>query len=220
MKTAIILGATGLTGSILLEKLLTLDNYGKVKVFTRRSVGFQHPKLEEHIVDLLKPDQYEETFTGDVIFCCIGTTKSKTPDKETYRKIDYGIPLSAVKLAKKKGIPKLLIISALGANPRSHIFYNRVKGEMERDVSSEKLEETYFFEPSLITGPRQEERTFEGLSQKIMKKGNKLLVGKLAKYRSIKAKTIADGMIAVAEKGYIKNKIESNEIKEVAKTLE
>lgn len=220
MKTAIILGATGLTGSILLQKLLEDDKYETVKVFTRRSVGFKHQKLEEHILDLFELEKYEDAFTGDVVFCCIGTTKSKTPDNETYRKVDYGIPLNAAKLAKKNGISKFLVISALGANSRSHVLYNRLKGEMERDVLAEKPLGTYIFEPSLIGGEREETRVFESLGKKLMKIGNKLLTGRLKKYRSIEAETIATAMIAVAERDYRKTRLESDEIKEVAKTAE
>ncbi len=91
MKSAIILGATGLTGGFLLNYLLNDSRYNKVIVFTRSSVGIKHDKLEEHLVDLLKLEEYKKSFYADEVYCCIGTTKSKTPDKDLYKKIDYGI---------------------------------------------------------------------------------------------------------------------------------
>lgn len=219
MKTAIILGATGLTGGLLLERLLKDERYATIKLFSRSSIGYSHPKIEEHLIDLFELEKYEKQFTGDVVFCCIGTTKAKTPDEQTYRKIDYGIPVSAARLAKRNDIPKILLISALGADPESRIFYNRTKGEMERDVLKENVPGTYLFQPSLIAGDRNEQRTFESLGKNLMKVGNHLLVGPLKKYRSIHAETIAKAMIVVAAEGYSKTRIESDEIKEIAKRV-
>lgn len=216
MKTAIILGATGLTGGILLQHLLKDDRYERIKVFTRKTVGFDHPKLEEHIVDLFELEKVQQDFVADEIYCCVGSTKAKTPDLEVYRRVDYGIPLSAARLAKRNGINCLLIVSALGADPDSRFFYNRIKGEMERDVLQENLPQTYFFQPSLITGDRKEKRTFESLWKQVMKAGNYMLLGPFKKYRSISAQVIARAMIRVANSEYSEIRIESDEIKNIA----
>ena len=216
MKTAIILGATGLTGGILLQLLLKDDRYERIKVFTRKTVGIDHPKLEEHIVDLFELEKVQQDFVADEVYCCVGSTKAKTPDLEVYRRVDYGIPLSAARLAKRNGINGLLIVSAIGADPSSRFFYNRIKGEMERDVLQENLPQTYFFQPSLITGDRKEKRTFESLWKQVMKAGNHLLLGPLKKYRSISAEVIARAMIRVANSEYSEIKIESDEIKNIA----
>ena len=103
-KTAIILGATGLTGNILLNKLLADDRYRNIKIFTRKPLRFENPKVTEILCDLLDVDSYKDNFFGDEVFCCIGTTTKKTPDKELYKKIDMGIPVSAAKLCKSNGI--------------------------------------------------------------------------------------------------------------------
>lgn len=216
MKTAIILGATGLTGRMLLNRLLKDENYSVIKLFSRSSIGASDPKIEEHLIDLFELDKYEEQFKADEVFCCIGTTKAKTPDEGTYYKIDYGIPVTAAQLAKRNGIKKFLVISALGADADSSIFYNRTKGEMERDVLKENIAETYIFEPSLIAGPRQEKRFFESLAKHLMKVGNYLLMGPLKKYRSIHPDTIAKAMQIVAAEGYRNCRIESDEIKAIA----
>lgn len=216
MKTAIILGATGLTGGLVLEKLLKDERYGTVKLFSRSSAGVDHPKIEEHLVDLFELEKYSELFTADEVYCNIGTTKSKTPDEETYRKIDHGIPVSAASLAKENRIEKFLVVSALGADADSSIFYNRIKGEMERDVLNAGVSETYIFEPSLIAGDRKEKRTFEAIGKYVMKLLNVLMIGPLKKYRSIHPETIASAMIRVANNGYEKQRIPSDEIKQIA----
>lgn len=218
MKTAIILGATGLTGSTLLNKLVEDSRYSKIKLFSRSSIGLKNDKIEEHLVDLLELEKYASDFTADEVYCCIGTTQAKTPDEETYHKIDYGIPVTAAKLAKKNNIQSFLVISALGANVRSKFFYNRTKGEMERDVLAEKLPQTYIFQPSLIGGERKEKRKFEAAWKKIMTVGNYLLVGPLKKFRSIHPNAIADAMIYVANHKYAAIRIESDEIREIAES--
>ena len=129
-KTAIILGATGLTGRILLKKLIADTSYEKITLFSRRSVGNTSKKVEEHLINLLRLEEYKDQFIGDEVFCCIGTTASKTKDKKNYKAIDYGIPVNAAKLAIQNNIKTFIVISSMGANASSSIFYNRTKGEM------------------------------------------------------------------------------------------
>ena len=218
MKTAILLGATGLTGGFLLQKLLDDPTYGKVVLFSRSPVAVKDDKIEEHFIDLFKLEEYGELFNGDVVYCCIGTTKSKTPNEENYRKIDYGIPVAAARLCKENGIPTFEVISAMGSNPGSKVFYNRIKGEMEEAVLAQNIPKTYIFQPSLIAGDREEKRVFEDLAKKAMKVLNFVLQGPLEKYRSISPETIATAMIKVERSGYPRKRIQSHEIKEIAET--
>ena len=211
-KIAILLGATGLTGGILLDLLLKDPLTEKVKVFGRSATGVSHAKLEEHLGDMFQIDNFSEVFKGDVVFCCIGTTKANTPNKETYKKIDYGIPVSSARLAKKNGIPVFEVISAMGATTNSSTFYNKVKGEMERDVKSSGVENTYFFQPSLIGGDRSENRFGERIAQIAMGTFG-FLVPK--KYKIIEPITIARAMLHVAYNGYAKALIENDEIKAI-----
>tara|TARA_R100000935_G_scaffold58239_2_gene94510 strand:+ start:681 stop:1349 length:669 start_codon:yes stop_codon:yes gene_type:complete len=216
MKTAIILGATGLTGGYLLQNLLADSGYGKVMIFSRSSVGYKHEKLEEHLIDLLELKNYKSDFVADEVFCCIGTTKGKTPDKKTYKKIDLGIPVTAAKLCRENNISSFLVISALGADANSSVFYNKVKGEMQHEVLEQGIKNTYIFQPSLIAGDREEERFFENLGIKTFKILNPFMLGSLKKYRSISPKTIAKAMQLCANKGYPKILIESDEIEAIA----
>lgn len=216
MKTAIILGATGLTGGILLQKLLNDPTYGKVILFSRSPVAVKDEKIEEHLIDLFKIGEYGELFNADVVFCCIGTTKSKTPNEDTYRKIDYGIPVAAAKLCNENAIGTFEVISSMGSSPNSKVFYNRIKGEMEEAVLAQNISNTYIFQPSLIAGDRVEKRFFENLAKNVFKVLNFALVGPLQKYRSIHPEIIARAMIHVDKHGFKHNRIQSNEIREIA----
>lgn len=212
MKTAIILGATGLTGSIVLEKLLLNDAYEKIILFSRNPTGINHEKVKEHIVDLLNLEAVQNDFHADEVYCCIGTTKKKTPDQDAYISIDFGIPVATAKLCKQNGIKCLSIISAIGANPNSSIFYNRTKGEMEQAVLSYGIERTYIFRPSFIGGNRSEKRVGERIGLVIFNFLKPLFIGKMKKYAVINASDIANRMIQAANSNGPSRIFESNEI--------
>lgn len=216
-KTAIILGASGLTGSILLELLLQDDQYSCVKVFSRKSIEKKDPKIKEFVGDLLQLENFANDFSGDVCFCCIGTTAKKTPDKEMYRKIDFGIPVAAAKLCAKNKIPTYMVISALGADAKSSIFYTRTKGEMEEAVLQESIPNAYLLEPSLIFGDRKESRIGEKIAIVLTKLFGFLLVGKLKKYKGIEAENIAKAMFYLAKNETDVIRIPSDKIAEIAK---
>ncbi len=217
MKTAIILGVTGLTGGILLNQLIEDERYSNIKLFSRKSSGISHPKIEEHIIDMVQLRAHAENFTGNDVFCCVGTTNAKTPDKELYHKIDYGIPVSAARLSKTNKINTFIVISALGADSESRIFYNRTKGEMENAILEFELPKTHILQPSLIGGKREEKRPGEYFFKVLMKIFNPLLFGPLKKYRTIQPETIVSVMIWLANNEFDKHRIKSNKIKELAK---
>lgn len=211
-KTAIIFGATGLCGGKLLQILLNDTRYKKVKLFSRKSVGIEDEKLEEHLIDLLKLSDHEFDFLADEVFCCVGTTKAKTPDKDLYKKIDFGIPVSASALCKKNKIGTFIVISALGANAESGIFYNKLKGQMENAVISIGIPKIHILQPSLIGGHRQENRPGEWFAKKVFLILNAILVGPFRKYRSVQPETIAHCMVWLANNSYERVKIPSDKI--------
>lgn len=211
-KSAIILGATGLTGQYVLQYLIDNPAYEQVTVISRRPLELDHPKVHVLVCDLFKLENIKDQFKADEVYCCIGTTKKKTPDQETYKRIDHGIPLAAATLCKTNGINTFIVISSMGADPQSRIFYNRTKGEMERDVLSQKIEQTYILRPSIIEGSRNEHRIGEKIGIFAFKVLNGMLVGSFKKYRSIHAKKIAKAMIRLADQGFHKPVLVSNEI--------
>lgn len=197
-KTAIILGATGLTGGYVLDQLLNDDAYEAVMLFSRSSVHRTHDKLKEYLGDLLELERFKNDFQGDEVFCCIGTTKAKTKNKERYKAIDYGIPVKAAKLSKENTIQTFVVISALGANPKSSVFYNKTKGDMEVAVLAEEIPHTYIVRPSLIKGERSETRIGEAIGNILLGIFRPLMIGFLKKYKPIRAKTIAMAMVDIA----------------------
>ncbi|MEP3836906.1 MAG: NAD(P)H-binding protein [Algibacter sp.] len=217
-KTAILLGATGLTGGILLQKLIEDNTYQSIKLFSRSKIEGLPAKVTQYIVDLLDLEQFRAVFTADEVYCCIGTTKAKTPNKGVYKQIDYGIPVAAAKLSKENAIETFLVVSALGANSNSAVFYNKTKGEMERDVQKQNIKNTFILRPSLIGGVRQEQRTLEKIGLAIFKVLQPLFIGKLEQYKITEPEAIAQAMINLANSApYAEVIITSNEIKRISK---
>lgn len=208
-KTAIILGATGLTGSHVLKQLINDQNYSTIKLFSRKESGVSHPKIEEYIGDLLQLDTFKENMFGDEVYICIGTTKKKTPDHVKYREIDLGIPVRAAEICKTNGVSKLAVVSAIGANSTSSIPYNKIKGEMEDAVMGAKIDSTYIIRPSFIAGNRLEHRSGEKIGIAIFN-FLKFIIPK--KYRAVNAKAIASKMIELCNSKEPSRIIESNEI--------
>lgn len=212
MRTAIVLGATGLTGKLLVSQLIADESYSRIKLFTRRKSDFNSSKIDEFVGDVIDLDRFKSDFNADVVFCCIGTTAAKTKDRAVYKQIDFGIPVKAAALCKENGIDTFVVVSAMGADSQSGIFYNRTKGEMEQAVLASGVKNCYILRPSLIKGNRDEKRLGETIASGIMSVANVFMVGKWRKYRAIEAKTIALGMIHVAKDGYSENIIESDKI--------
>ncbi len=197
-KTAIILGATGLTGRLLLDQLIADSTYDKIKLFSRSSVASTSEKVEEYLADTLELELYQEQFTGDEVFCCIGTTALKTPNKKKYKAIDYGIPVSAANLAKRNGIATFIVLSSMGADSKSSVFYSKTKGEMECDVLLQNVPHTFILRPSLIGGHRNEYRLGEKIAKVAMRMLDPILIGDFKKFRIIHPEKIAKCMQIVA----------------------
>lgn len=217
-KTAIILGATGLTGNIILNKLIEDARYDTIKLFSRSKIEGLPNKVEQYIGDLLNIEDFKLDFEADEVYCCIGTTAKKTPDKNLYKKIDYGIPVKAAKLSKENNISTFLVISAMGANRNSNVFYNKTKGEMERDVLQQNIKNTFVLRPSLIGGKRKERRLLEKIGLAVFQVIEPLFIGKLKQYKVIDAETIAIAMINLANStSNAEVIITSSDIKQISK---
>jgi uncharacterized protein YbjT (DUF2867 family) len=193
-KKAIIAGASGLIGSKLLNILLQQPNYDEVLILVRKELPVKHKKLVQLVIDFDRLDEYSPAITGYVVFCCLGSTRKKTPDLEVYRRIDHDYPLKLAQLAKQNGVEQYHLVSALGANSHSSNFYLKMKGETEADIQITGLKCLHIYEPSLITGEREENRAGERIITALMKIVDPLLIGSLKKYRSIPAQTIALAM--------------------------
>jgi uncharacterized protein YbjT (DUF2867 family) len=214
-KTAIIIGASGLTGNLLLKKLIDDDRYKTIKLFSRTKLNGLPSKVQQFIGNILELESFKEDFIADEVFVCIGTTTKKTPNKAIYKSIDFGIPTAAAKLSKENNITTFIVVSAMGANSKSTVFYNKTKGEMEQAVLEQNISNTYILRPSIISGKRNENRTLERIGIAFFKFIKPLMIGKLKEYQIIEAETIAKAMVNLANYK-TKTIITSNKIKTLA----
>jgi len=193
-KKAIVAGATGLIGSQLLDILLASDIYNEVVILVRKKLDITHPQLTQLVIDFEQIENYSASITGDAVFSCLGTTRSKTPDRNTYYRIDHDYPLFLARLAKANGIKQFHLVSAIGANPNSGTFYIRLKGETERDISALNFYSSFMYEPSMLTGREFETRFGEVFFEGLFKIVNHLLIGQWKKYRSVSGTAVARAM--------------------------
>ncbi|MBT2728062.1 NAD-dependent epimerase/dehydratase family protein [Bacillus sp. ISL-75] len=217
-KTALVLGASGLVGNELVKTLIQQNNYEKIHLLVRRPVEFNDPSCEEHIVDFDQLHKYQELFHVTDVFCCLGTTIKKAKSKEAFRKVDYEYPVEAAKISSKTGVEKYLIITAMGSNSKSLIFYNQVKGQVEEALGKLIIPSVHIFRPSLLLGERTEFRFGERIAEKASAFLNLLMVGALRPYKAIEARNVAAAMAAVAqtEKSGV-NIYPSHEIERIAR---
>lgn len=164
MKTAILLGATGLVGSALLQQLLKDSRYGRVKVFTRRRTGVVDPKLDEYIIDFDRPERWQHDVKGDVLFSALGTTIKQAGSKNAQYKVDYTYQYQFALAAALHAVPIYILVSAAYASPDSQIFYSRIKGELEKAVSELPFHAVHILKPGVLLGNRKEGRMGERIS--------------------------------------------------------
>jgi len=191
---AVVAGASGLIGSNLLSILLQEPDYDEVLILVRNELPIQHKKLIQLKVDFAHLNDYQAYINGNVIFCCLGSTRKKTPDLNVYRRIDHDYPLQLAQMAKESGIPQYHLVSSIGANVSSSNYYTKMKGEVEADIEKISLPGLHIYRPAFLTGDRKENRPAERILVPLMAFLNPLLIGKLKKYRTIAAETVAWAM--------------------------
>lgn len=195
-KTAVVFGATGLTGKELVFELLEDSRFDKVKAVTRKSLPLSHTKLETIITpDFSMLHQQQSQLNADVFFCCIGTTIKQAGSQSAFLKTDFDIPVSIAKIAEVLAIPSLVVISSLGADPSSSNFYLQTKGKMEQDVASSYHGNLKFVRPSLLLGSRSEFRLGEKIAMSLFPVIGVFMIGPLQKYKAIHSWDVARGMI-------------------------
>ncbi len=191
-------GATGLVGRVLVSELLAREGAGNVTALVRLAEGRKAPRFEEQVVAFDRIELELRGRTATHVFCCLGTTIAKAGSQAAFRVVDHDYPLALGRAALAAGAKKFLVVTALGADPGSSIFYNRVKGEVERALEALGLPELHVFRPSLLVGNRSERRTGERIAVAMSKPLGALMLGPLKKYRPIEATTVARAMANVA----------------------
>jgi uncharacterized protein YbjT (DUF2867 family) len=189
-KTVVVIGATGLVGSALVQELTDDPQVAEIRILSRRALSYASDKIKVIQTDLSQPEP-SAFDNATALYCGIGTTRKKTPDQKQYIAIDHGITIAAAKAAKSKGVSEVHLISAVGADVKSNIFYSRLKGEIERDLIALNFDRTLIYQPSILIGPRAEKRIGEKIAQVLSPVFDLFLIGKLQKYHSISAKELA-----------------------------
>ena len=169
MKTAIVIGATGLIGKHLTKLLLDDPAYSSVKVFVRRTLNISNPKLEEHVVDFDEISIWKDKITGDELYSAMGTTIIKAGSKEAQYKIDVTYQYEFAKAAVENGVRDYFLVSSSGANVKSKLFYMRIKGELEEKVKLLPFNKIRIFRPSLLLGERSERKFGEKAAERLLK---------------------------------------------------
>lgn len=196
-KTAIVIGGTGLVGTALLEGLIQSEHFAKIRCISRRPPPFSHQKLQHCRVDFEQLYDASEAFRGDCLFSALGTTRKQAGSLAAQRRIDLDYQLQAAKLGAAQGVTHYLLVSAMGANSKSANAYMQMKGELEERVADLNFPRTSIFQPSLLTGKREQQRLAESLAAPLLK-GLCSLPG-LRRFRPIAGEELAQAMIECSQ---------------------
>jgi len=199
MKTAIVIGATGLVGSTLVKQICENPNYSKVVLLLRKPLNISHSKLIQEVIDFDKLDVSK--IVGDDLFCAMGTTLAKAGSKENQYKIDCTYPYEVGKIAKINGVKQYILVSSVGANVESSNFYLRTKGDLEKKIESLDFQNFVSIRPSMLLGDREESRLGEKIGKVLSNLLSPLLFGSLSKYHGIEAADVAKAMQRFANQG-------------------
>lgn len=200
MKTALVVGASGLIGKHLTHKLLASQYYNKVTIIVRKKLAIEHQKLEQLVMDFDNLDASK--IVADDIFCCLGTTMKQAGSKDAFYKVDFTYPLNFAKAGLANGTKQFLVITAMGADEKSWIYYNRVKGEIEKALSDLHFPTPIILRPSMLAGERENPRMGEKIGKVVMDFFAPLIPDN---YKVIAGEKVAQAMLELAQKG-IKNK--------------
>lgn len=192
-------GATGLVGGHCLSKLLADDDIGQVTVFARRPLEQTHPKLTVHVVDFDRLSDHARSIAADAVLCCLGTTHRIAGSPEAFAKVDHIYVAELARLAAARGVPRFVLVSAIGADPSSPVFYNRVKGRAEAAVSELHFKTVHLLRPALLLGERPEPRPVEDWSKQFAPVWSLFLIGPFSRYRPVPAETVAARMVELAK---------------------
>lgn len=192
-KTAILIGATGLVGSHILQLLLSDDRYSKVLVFHRRSTSVSHPKLTEYIINFDSIEDWKHLLIGDELYSALGTTIKQAGSKEAQWTIDYDYQFEVAKAGAQNGILSYALVSSIGATNETNNFYLKMKGQLDDEVQRLGFKDTLIVRPSFLKGERKESRFWERVGIIAAELFTK--IPRLKKYKPIHAKQVAQAMI-------------------------
>lgn len=206
---AIVVGATGATGRELVKQLLVDDDFNFVEIFVRRDIDIQHPKLLCHVINFDTVDKWKHLITGDVAFCCLGSTIRDAGSKEEMTKVDYSYPMQFAQNCKENGVNSFVLLSSIGANPKAKVFYPKLKGSLESVILNLHFDQTIILRPSVLIRPNTD-RLGEKAAIKMLAFFNKFNL--LMKYKPISVEDVARNMREEAKSGGYRINILENSV--------
>lgn len=215
-RAVLLCGATGLVGGECLRLLAADSTFDPVVVIGRRPLpeatmaSLDTARVQQHVVDFDRIDDYAELLAVDQVVCALGTTIRQAGSKKRFAQVDFGYPFAIGRIAQARGARHFLLVSSLGADPQSRVFYSRVKGEVEDAVTALRYRSTTIVRPSLLLGDRNEFRLGEQVGR---------WLGMIAPsyYRPVQVADVAKVLVGAArddEPG--RRIIESREIRRIA----
>lgn len=195
MRTAIVAGCTGLIGAQLVELLLAHPEYQSVLTISRRPLSIKNNKLEQRVMELDSLDALDQIPSGADVFCCLGTTIKQAGSEAAFRKVDFEYPLALAHATHAHGARSFHLVTALGADKNSSVFYNRVKGEIEESIRQIGFSSLHIYQPSLLLGHRTVKRAGEGAAELVMRALDFLIP---KKYKAIDSARVARAMLQAA----------------------
>ena len=190
-----ILGATGLVGSDVLNRLLVEEVYKNVISLNRRTLNIQNERLTQHIVDMSRIEYLDIDLKGGDAFCCIGTTIKRAGSESQFKRIEYDYAMAYAKLAKKSGARHFLLVSAAGASLDAKTFHLRVKGKLEKDIEALGFECVTILKPNFLLGQRSEFRLKDSFGGFILKRIAGALVGPFEKFKAVDSSAVGWRMV-------------------------
>ena len=193
---ALVLGATGAVGRDLVDHLLHDEAFDAVEIFVRRHVPLSSPKLKTHVVDFDRVEEWHHLLQGDVLFSCLGTTLKAAGSKDAQWKVDYTYQYEAARAARSNGVECMALVSSIGADSGSRVFYTRMKGRLDEDVQNLGYPRLFILRPpSLIR--KESDRFGEKAGVATLKVLN--AAGLLGSLRPMETDILAAAMISLSK---------------------
>ena len=194
---ALVIGATGATGRELVNSLINDEDFNQVSIFVRKAPELEHEKLKIHTIDFNEIKKHKDLIKGDILFSALGTTKKEAGGKQRQYIIDYTYQYEFAKIAAENGVDQLSLVSSIGANPKSFMFYPKMKGELESDVKKLKFKKIDIFQPPILIRQPEIIRKGEKKAISIIQKLNKL--GILKSQQPLMVSNLAERMVKTAK---------------------
>ena len=194
---ALVIGATGATGRELVNLLINDEDFDQVSIFVRKAPELEHEKLKIHTIDFNEIKRHKDLIKGDILFSALGTTKKEAGGKQRQYIIDYTYQYEFAKIAAENGVDQLSLVSSIGANPKSFMFYPKMKGELESDVKKLKFKKVDIFQPPILIRQPEIIRKGEKTAISIIQKLNKL--GILKSQQPLMVSNLAERMVKTAK---------------------